>query len=158
MVCAAICEIATVFILAMIFTMYGSDKTDAIHNFKRILTPKQNEIYAKITNERRHIYFVGFGLGLLLSFIFLLWNHMSRSGSRRVGRCSTVCIVGAITFTTNYFYYMLSPKSDWMILHIEGDAQKKAWLHIYKKMQYNYHIGALLGLVGALFIGNVFCK
>lgn len=70
MVCAASCAIATVFIVAMIFTMYGSDKTDAIHNFKRILTPQQNEIYAKITNERRHIYFIGFGLGLLLSFIF----------------------------------------------------------------------------------------
>ena len=158
MVCAASCAIATVFIVAMVFTMYGSDKTDAIQSFKRILTPQQNEIYAKITNERRQIYYVGFGLGLLLSFIFLAWNSMSRAGSRRLGRCSTICIVGAITFTTNYFYYMLSPKSDWMILHIEGDTQKKAWLHIYKKMQYNYQLGALLGLVGALFIGNVFCK
>ncbi len=158
MVCAASCAIATVFIVAMVFTMYGSDKTDAIQSFKRILTPQQNEIYAKITNERRQIYYVGFGLGLLLSFIFLAWNSMSRSGSRRLGRCSTICIVGAITFTANYFYYMLAPKSDWMILHIEGDTQKKAWLHIYKKMQYNYHLGALLGLVGALFIGNVFCK
>ena len=83
---------------------------------------------------------------------------MSRSGSRRLSRCSTICIVGAITLTVNYFYYMLAPKSDWMILHIDGDAQKKAWLHIYKKMQYNYHLGALLGLVGALFVGNVFCK
>jgi len=45
-----------------------------------------------------------------------------------------------------------------MILHIEGDTQKKAWLGVYKVMQYNYHLGALLGLVGALFIGNVFCK
>ena len=137
MVCAASCAIATVFIVAMIFTMYGSDKTDAIQNFKRILTSQQAAIYQKITNERRQIYFVGFGLGLLLSVIFLVWNNMSRAGSRRLGRCSTICIVGAITFTTNYFYYMLSPKSDWMILHIEGDTQKKAWLHIYKKMQYN---------------------
>ena len=158
MVCAASCVIATVFIIAMIFTMYGSDKTDAIQNFKRILTPQQNEIYAKITNERSQIYYICFGLWLLLSFIFLAWNHMSRSGSRRLNRCSTICIVGAITFTVNYFYYMLAPKSDWMILHIEGDTQKKAWLHIYKKMQYNYHLGALLGLVGALFVGNVFCK
>jgi hypothetical protein len=158
MVCAASCAISAVFIVAMIFTMYGSDKMEATQQFKRILTSQQNEIYEKITNERRKIYFVGFGLGLLLSFIFLAWNNMSRNGSRRLGRCSTICIVGAITFTTNYFYYMLAPKSDWMILHIEGDTQKKAWLHIYKKMQYNYHIGALLGLVGALFIGNVFCK
>ena len=158
MVCATSCAIATVFIVAMIFTMYGSDKTDAIQNFKRILTPQQNEIYVKITNERRQIYYVGFGLGLLASFAFLAWNNMSRAGSRRLNQCSTIWIVGAITFTVIYFYYMLAPKSDWMILHIEGDTQKKAWLHIYKKMQYNYHLGALLGLVGALFIGNVFCK
>ena len=75
MVCAASCAIATVFIVAMIFTMYGSDKTDAVQSFKRILTPQQNEIYIKITNERRQIYYVGFGLGLLASFAFLAWNN-----------------------------------------------------------------------------------
>ena len=158
MVCLSSCIVAIVFIVAMIFTMYGSDKIKAIQDFRRILTPLQNEIYTKIANERRKIYFIGFGLGLLLSFIFLLWNSILRSGSRQFNRSSTICIVGAITFTTNYFYYMLAPKSDWMILHIEGDTQKKAWLHIYKKMQYSYHIGALFGLIGALFIGNMFCK
>lgn len=158
MVCSTSCAVAAIFIVAMVFTMYNSDNTQSIQSFKRILTPQQNTVYAKIANERRQIYFVGFGLGLLLSFVFLAWNTMSRAGSRRLGRCSTICIVGAITFTVNYFYYMLAPKSDWMILHIEGDTQKKAWLHIYKNMQYTYHLGALLGLVGALFIGNVFCK
>ena len=66
MVCATSCAVSAIFIVAMIFTMYGSDKTDAIQNFKRILTPQQNATYAKIANERRQIYFVGFGLGLLL--------------------------------------------------------------------------------------------
>ena len=158
MVCATSCAVSAVFIVAMIFTMYGSDKTDAITNFRRILTHQQNVIYDKIANERRRIYFIGFALGLLASFIFLAWNHAMGSGTRKLNRFSTICIVGAITFTINYFYYMLTPKSDWMILHIEGDTQKKAWLGVYKIMQYNYHIGALLGLVGALFIGNVFCK
>ena len=152
MVCLSSCIVAIVFIVAMIFTMYGSDKIKAIQDFRRILTPLQNEIYTKIANERRRIYFIGFCLGLLLSFIFLLWNSILRSGARMFNRSSTICIVGAITFTTNYFYYMLAPKSDWMILHIEGDAQKKAWLHIYKKMQYSYHIGALFGLIGALVL------
>jgi hypothetical protein len=156
MVCSISCAVAAIFIIAMIFTMYGSDNTKSIQNFRRILTPQQNNIYTKIADERRRIYFTGFGLGLVLSFIFLAWNNMSKAGTRRVNRCSTICIVGAITFTVNYFYYILTPKSDWMILHIEGDTQKKAWLHIYKKMQYSYHFGALMGLVGALFIGNVF--
>ena len=156
MVCAASCAIAIVFIVAMIFTMYGSDKTDAIQNFKRILTPQQNDIYAKITNERRRIYFVGFGLGLLLSFIFLAWNHMSRSGSRRLSRCSTICIVGAITLTVNYFYYMLRPKSDWLLNHIEDKEQAQAWLQMYKSMQYQYHLGLVLGIVGMGFFAYAF--
>lgn len=156
MVCKTSCVVATIFIVAMIFTMYGSDKTNSINNFRRILTHQQNVIYDKIANERRRIYFIGFALGLLASFIFLLWNHST--GTRKLNRFSTICVVGAITLTINYFYYMLTPKSDWMILHIEGDTQKKAWLGVYKVMQYNYHLGALLGLVGALFIGNVFCK
>jgi hypothetical protein len=156
MVCTTSCVVATIFIVAMVFTMYGSDKTEAINNFRRILTHQQNVTYDKIANERRRIYFIGFALGLLASFIFLAWNNSS--GTRRLNRFSTICVVGAITFTINYFYYMLAPKSDWMILHIEGDTQKKAWLGVYKVMQYNYHLGALLGLVGALFIGNVFCK
>jgi hypothetical protein len=156
MVCTTSCVVATIFITAMIFTMYGSDKTESINNFRRILTHQQNVIYDKIANERRRIYFIGFALGLLASFIFLAWNHST--GARKLNRFSTICIVGAITFTINYFYYMLAPKSDWMILHIDGDTQKKAWLGVYKVMQYNYHLGALLGLVGALFIGNVFCK
>jgi hypothetical protein len=155
MVCMSSCVVATVFIVAMIFTMYGSDKTQTVQNFAKLLTPQQNEIYRKIADERRRIYLVGFGLGLLLSFIFLLWNY---SRPRHLNRFSTICAVGAITFTVNYFYYMLSPKSDWMILHIDGDTQKKAWLNVYKLMQYNYHIGAVLGLIGALFIGNIFCK
>ena len=104
------CAISAIFIIAMIFTMYNSDNTQSIQNFKRIMTPQQNTVYAKIANERRQIYFVGFGLGLLLSFLFLAWNSMSRTGSRRLGRCSTICIVGAITFTTNYFYYMSKAK------------------------------------------------
>ena len=157
MVCSTSCVVATIFIVAMIFTMYGSDKTNAIRDFMRLLTPQQIVVYEKIANERRNIYFIGFGLGLLASFAFLAWNHMSKSGSRRLNRTSTICIVGAITFTINYFYYMLTPKSDWMILHIDGDSQKKAWLQVYKLMQYNYHFGALLGLVGALTIGNIFC-
>ena len=157
MVCSTSCVVATIFIVAMIFTMYGSDKTNAIQNFTRLLTPQQVAIYQKIANERRRIYFIGFGLGLIASFVFLAWNHTSRAGSRRLNRTSTICIVGAITFTVNYFYYMLAPKSDWMILHIDGDTQKKAWLQVYKLMQYNYHLGALLGLAGALTIGNVFC-
>ena len=156
MVCMKSCIIASMFIVAMIFTMYKSDSISSVQEFTQILSKKQKAVYQKITEERRNIYFTGFGLGLLLSFLFLFWKSFTKN-SYKINRFSTICVVGAITFMTNYFYYILSPKSDWMILHIDGDKQKKAWLSVYRIMQYNYHFGALLGLVGAFFIANMFC-
>ena len=156
MVCMKSCIIASMFIVAMIFSMYKSDSISSVQEFTQILSKKQKAVYQKITEERRNIYFTGFGLGLLLSFLFLFWKSSTKN-SYKINRFSTICVVGAITFMTNYFYYILSPKSDWMILHIDGDKQKKAWLSVYRIMQYNYHFGALLGLVGAFFIANMFC-
>mgnify|MGYP003329790638 CR=1 FL=1 len=47
---------------------------------------------------------------------------------------STVCIAGAITLTVNYFYYMLSKKTTYMISHLNSKAQIDAWLDIYREM------------------------
>lgn len=64
-----------------------------------------------------------------------------------------VCIVLATSFLTNYFYYILSPKTDWMLNHVEGpEAQAKqqvqAWLQMYRTMQFYYHAGLVLGILG----------
>ena len=60
---------------------------------------------------------------------------------------SLVCIVVATAFITNYFYYMLYPKSDWMLNHMNNQDEVKAWLLMYKEMQYNYHMGLVLGII-----------
>ena len=156
MVCMKSCIIATMFIVAMIFTMYNSDSTLSIQEFTAVLSEKQKAIYKKIADERRQIYFKGFGLGLVLSLLFLFWKSATKN-SYKINRFSTICVVGAVTFITNYFFYILSPKSDWMILHIEVEKHKKACLIVYIKLKYNYNLGAVLGLVGAFFIANMFC-
>jgi hypothetical protein len=58
-----------------------------------------------------------------------------------------VCMATATTFLTNYFYYMLSPKSDWMLNHTSNQDQVKAWLQMYREMSFNYHAGLALGIV-----------
>ena len=58
-----------------------------------------------------------------------------------------VCTVMATCFLTNYFYYILSPKSDWMLNHMNSPEQVKAWLLMYREMQYNYHMGLVLGII-----------
>jgi len=60
---------------------------------------------------------------------------------------SLVCLVIVVSFFTNYFYYILSPKSTYMLDHINSPEQTKAWLVMYKEMQYNYHFGIVIGII-----------
>ena len=45
-----------------------------------------------------------------------------------------------------------------MVVHLDDEDQRKAWLEIYRTMQYNYHLGFALGLVGMMFVGRSYCR
>jgi hypothetical protein len=53
---------------------------------------------------------------------------------------------------------MLSPKSDWMVLHFNTQSNKDAanWLRVYRGMQVNYHVGLVLGIAGTILLSNAF--
>ena len=44
-----------------------------------------------------------------------------------------------------------------MIMSLEGDDQKAAWLKMYRHMQFNYHVGFLLGIAAVFFITKGIC-
>ena len=69
---------------------------------------------------------------------------------------SLVCTVVATAFITNYFYYMLSPKSVWMLNYMSNQEEVKSWLLMYREMQYNYHIGLVLGIIAVGILGFAF--
>jgi hypothetical protein len=69
---------------------------------------------------------------------------------------SLVCTVMATCFLTNYFYYVLSPKSDWMLNHMKKQEEVNAWLQMYKSMQYNYHMGMALGIIAVAIFASAF--
>ena len=154
--CKTSCLISLVFIFAMIFTNLSLDKYEVVKNFKDTLNEKQKKTYKDITDERRKIYYQGFLIGLLLSIIIVyLFN---KSLSPVFNKTSTLCIVGATSFLTNYLYYILTPKSDYMLLHLTNKNQINEWLNVYKKMQYINHLGFALGIVGVVILSNAFCK
>ena len=69
---------------------------------------------------------------------------------------TVVCMVGAITLTTNYLYYILAPKTTYMIQHLDNREQNEAWLHIYRTMQVKYHTGLVLGIVAIMIFAYAF--
>ena len=153
MKCSTSCIIAGAFIFSSLFLSLRVNKQTLTSPLFQLLTNENKKRYINIANERKMIYFKGFGLGLILSIITLFYIN----SKKKLKRLTNICTVFAISFTVNYFFYILYPKSDYMIKHLNSQDEKNAWLKIYKTMQYNYHLGFVLGLIGMIFIGNSFC-
>lgn len=155
MICGSTCGIALMFLVANVYVTLSSDtKLKIKENYYKTLS--QNEIlrYENIVNERRNIYFQGYALGLIMSFILLALNYNNKNG---LSNNSMVCVVGAVTLIVNYFYYMLAPKSDYMVLHLNERKQREEWQKINRYMQVKYHVGLVLGIVAAMLFAKS-CK
>lgn len=150
--CATSCGIAATLIAGMAYCTYMGNRSQLVKDYMRSLTEAQRQTYSKIVEERRGIYLRGFGWGLLLSALLLGIHHQYRT----LSRAALLCSVAAITLATNYFYYVLSPKSDWMVLHFKQKQDGANWLRVYRGMQVNYHVGLVLGIAGTVLLGNAF--
>ena len=152
MICGITCIIALIFLIANIYTILScaNDKKDKT-NFLNVLTSKQKDTYEKIINERKIIYYMGYVLGILLA-IFTIYI-MKKVLKIRFNNMSLVCLVGSTVFVTNYLFYILYPKSDYMLLHLSDKRQITEWLNIYRKMQYKFHLGFVFGIIAVI----VFC-
>ena len=150
--CTTSCGIAATLIAGMAYCTYMGNRSQLVKDYMRSLTEDQRQTYSKIVEERRGIYLRGFGWGLLLSALLLGIHHRYATMSR----AALLCSVAAITLATNYFYYVLSPKSDWMVLHFKQKQDGATWLRVYRGMQVNYHVGLVLGIAGTILLGNAF--
>jgi hypothetical protein len=145
-ICPKYCSIAIVFFIGMIYMSFAIDKCALTRKFMRSLSDTQLERYKLIVSERRNIYLSGYLLGLSLSAIVIVGMMNT------LNKMQMVCLTGSITFLTAYFYYILSPKQDLMVLYLDDRYQRYEWQKIYKKMQFNYHVGLLLGIIAAILI------
>jgi hypothetical protein len=149
MACCVSCMISCIFVIGMIYFYNATDKSEIVQKYKATLPIELKERYENITAERRRISYQGYGLGVLLSLIILSFR-------RKMNTFSLVCTVMATCFLTNYFYYMLSPKSDWMLNHTTNPDQVHAWLLMYRAMSYHYHFGIAFGILAVGILAFAF--
>lgn len=154
MVCSVSCMISTIFIIGMIYFYNATDKSDVVKKYKSKLSPELREKYEKITKERMLISYKGYALGLIVSFLIILYNKYTKP--KAFNTFSLVCIIISTSFITNYFYYILSPKSDTMLNYLQKKEDIQSWQSVYREMQYNYHMGIVLGIIGVGILGVAF--
>ena len=143
--CQLGCLLAVAMFAGQLYIMFNYNKKRLLDRFDSLLNEEQRATYKLIVNERLKLYVQGIILGLVLGFIYL-----SIASNKTMGRA---CIFTVIVLSTNYFYYMLYPKSDYMVPYLNTQEQRVAWLDIYREMQYRCKMGFLLGLVAYLLLG-----
>lgn len=146
MPCSATCLMATALIIAMIYFQNATMKSKIVQEYKKQLPSNLEKLYEKISVERLRLNYYGYTLGLIISLIIIIYNYTSKRN--KLTNTSLICLVIVVSFFTNYFYYILSPKTTYMLEHINSPEQTKAWLAMYREMQYNYHFGMVIGIIG----------
>ena len=145
MPCSITCAISAVFIIGMIYFYNSTSKSEIVKAYRKQLPTKLRILYDKLSLERRNISYTGYVLGLIVSLFIIFYNiKFKRKG---LSNLSLVCLVTTTCFLTNYFYYILAPKSDWMLNHINNERVAKLWTKMYREMQFNYHMGIVLGIL-----------
>ncbi len=154
MVCSISCSISAIFIIGMIYFYNMTDKSKIVKHYKEKLPRDLQNLYNKLSRERMAISYQGYILGFIISLFIILYNYFYKI--KKLSTVSIICIVLATSFLTNYFYYILHPKSDWMLNHINNPEQTKAWLIMYREMQFNYHMGLVIGILGVGILAFAF--
>ncbi len=114
------------------------------------LSPELAAIYDGVATERRNIYIHGLLLGLLVAVVAATFVRFS-------GRFHRPAFYFAVTLMVGLFYYLLMPKSTYMLEHLKTKEQNLAWLSIYKTMKFRYTVGLLLGAAAAAAAANSLC-
>jgi hypothetical protein len=52
-----------------------------------------------------------------------------------------------ITFGVAALYYLIYPKTDYIINYIQDEEQRKLWLDVYRHMQLKYYGGITIGVI-----------
>ena len=136
------CGISFAFLFTSFLMMISSKKD----KFKDNLGEKYLEIYTKIVNERREIWFLSTVIGIIVTYVY--HNNFSMGTNTKILACSNTLVF----FLVQYFVYSLYPKKNWMLNHISEKKDIKAWLEMYKSMKKKWHYGLIIGLLGYLFI------
>ena len=104
----------------------------SLTRLRTLLDAEQRRRLDAIAAERRDLAVLGLLVGTLLALVIA-----------RGSLCASVLTV----IVAQHLIYLSAPKSDWLLLHLRSEEQRRAWLDVYVDMRTRGHVGAALGLL-----------
>lgn len=150
MVCLSYCVLGAGLLFASIVCMATSKNAGYHADFQNLLSPDQMNKYKSIVNERLSIYIQGLLIGAILGLIVV-------SMLDKVTTTNRVCVFVVVALLFNVIYYLLMPKTSYMLQHLNSDEQVNAWLRVYKSMRQRYILGFFVGVVGYAVFAYSLC-
>ena len=147
MFCLTSCFFGVLLLSVMIISILNSKFSNTFHIFRKDLSNNQYNIYKKIHKERFTIFIQGMILGLIISLI-IIKNFLDKNT-----KLSKTCFFLFITLLVNMTYYQITPKSDYMLKHLNGEKQIQLWINMYNEMKYIKLLGIFIGSIGYGIIG-----
>ena len=154
--CITTVFISLIFILADVVFIYNTYSSSVKSNFYQSLDVGKKAIYDNIVQERTIIYIKSIFIALVSAMTYM---YLIPKGNflkpRNMTKSSIIAISIIIFYMISYKIYILHPKTDYMMLHLDNESEKLAWLDVYRNMQFNFHMSFVLGFIGVciLFIG-----
>ena len=155
MICKTECFLSAAFIGSSIYMMI-TDKSNSEHKemYKSFSKEKQ-EIYKKIKKERLIIWFKASIIAIFLSVLVAYYHENIFSSTTAFSR---TCITTLVYYGVQHLIYIMHPKTDYMLNHVENNKEAKAWLTKYKTMQRKWHTGFILGIFGYFLLSRTIFK
>jgi len=141
MACYLSCFLAVAIISSSVAIMVSTRAKLVSHQFVATLDADQRSRYAAIVEERFRHYAIGAAVGLLLALVYYMLASTYKYDF-------SMCMFAFIVVMTQYVFYRLMPKSDWMIRHLKNEKQIAAWQDVYQVMTRQSHVGFFVGFVG----------
>mgnify|MGYP001487139635 CR=1 FL=1 len=152
--CTRGCLVATVLLIASASSTYAAGKHEVLAEFEATLDPELARRYKAIVRERGTIYAKGLGMGLAIAAATLL---LGRKAFKFSG-LGAACVAVAAVMVTSILFYLLHPKSDYMVRHLEEEEQRTAWLKVHRHFQTSYVSGLVLGCASAAVLAGATCS
>jgi hypothetical protein len=143
------CIIGSGFFFSSVFIMMHDKNNKIFTDFDKLLTSKQKKNYNEIKQERLNIYINGTLLSILFALLVIKYININPKN-----KANTFIILSSMF---NYAFYTLHPKSTYMILNLNTEEQRQAWLNIYLEMKKRCIMGFVIGVIANIFFGLGLC-